>query len=61
MPELLIILAIAVLLFGSTKLPQLGRSLGGAIRGFKKSVSGEDESADESAQSKPAAKTDKPA
>lgn len=35
-PELLIILAVFVLLFGGTKLPQLGSSLGQAIRNFKR-------------------------
>lgn len=43
MPELLLIFAIIVLLFGSSKLPQLGAGLGQAIRGFKKSFNGEDE------------------
>ena len=38
MPELLIILVIALLVFGVGKLPQIGSSLGGAIREFKKSV-----------------------
>jgi sec-independent protein translocase protein TatA len=37
--ELIIILAIGGLLFGAKKLPELGRGLGEAIRGFKKSVS----------------------
>jgi len=34
-PELLIILAIALLIFGSNKLPKLARSLGEASREFK--------------------------
>jgi sec-independent protein translocase protein TatA len=34
-PELLIILAIALLIFGSNKLPKLARSLGQASREFK--------------------------
>jgi sec-independent protein translocase protein TatA len=43
-PELLIILAIALVIFGPKKLPDLGRSLGQAIRGFKEAVKdGEDE------------------
>jgi sec-independent protein translocase protein TatA len=41
--EILIILAIALLFFGPSKLPQLGASLGEAIRGFKKGMSGLDE------------------
>ncbi len=35
LPELLIILVIVVLLFGTSKLPQLGKGLGDAIRNFK--------------------------
>jgi len=38
-PEISIILAIAVLLFGSSKLPQLGKGLGEAISGFRNAVS----------------------
>ncbi len=34
--ELLIIFAVLLLLFGGAKLPQLGSSLGSAIRNFKK-------------------------
>ena len=41
--EIVIILAIALLFFGPSKLPQLGASLGEAIRGFKKGVHGLDE------------------
>jgi sec-independent protein translocase protein TatA len=33
--ELLIILAIIVLLFGSTRLPQLGKALGETVKNFK--------------------------
>jgi len=36
--ELLIILVIILLLFGSTKLPALGKSLGEAIKNFKKGI-----------------------
>jgi len=35
--ELLIILGIAVLIFGPTKLPQLGKAVGQTINNFKKS------------------------
>lgn len=43
--ELLIILVILVLLFGASRLPKLGRSMGQSIRGFKKGLNedGEDE------------------
>jgi sec-independent protein translocase protein TatA len=43
--ELIIILAVGGLLFGAKKLPELGRGLGEAIRGFKKSVSEPEEKA----------------
>lgn len=43
MPELLLILAIVVLLFGATKLPALGAGLGHGLRSFKRSFSGDDE------------------
>ena len=39
--ELMIILLIAFLIFGSKRLPELGGSLGQAIRGFKKAMEGE--------------------
>lgn len=38
MPELVVILLIALVVFGAAKLPQIGSSLGSAIREFKKSV-----------------------
>lgn len=37
-PELIIVLVIVVLLFGSTKLPKLAKSLGQASKEFKKGV-----------------------
>lgn len=37
-PELLVILVIAVLIFGPKRLPELGQNLGKAIREFKKSA-----------------------
>jgi len=38
LPELLIILAIVILIFGVNKLPRLGKGLGEGIRNFKDSV-----------------------
>jgi len=41
--EILFILLIVVVLFGSSKIPQLGRGLGEGIRNFKKGLKGDDE------------------
>jgi sec-independent protein translocase protein TatA len=46
-PELMVILVIALVIFGPSKLPQIGSGLGKAIRDFKKGVTGgEDEDSD---------------
>jgi sec-independent protein translocase protein TatA len=42
--ELLIILVIVALLFGTKKLKNIGSDLGGAVKGFKKSMSDDNES-----------------
>ena len=36
LPEILLILVIALLIFGAAKLPEIGRSLGKALSEFKK-------------------------
>jgi len=41
--ELIIILVIIIVLFGATKLPQIGSGIGQAIKNFKKSVREGDE------------------
>ena len=43
LPEMLIIMVIALLVFGPKKLPSLGKSLGEGIISFKKALSGQDE------------------
>lgn len=59
--ELVLILVIVLVVFGATKLPQLGDGLGRAIKNFKKSVGSLDEidvtprSADKAATDKAAA------
>ncbi|WP_013323574.1 TatA/E family twin arginine-targeting protein translocase [Gloeothece verrucosa] len=35
LPEMILILVVALLIFGPKKLPEIGRSLGKAIRGFQ--------------------------
>ena len=44
MGELLIILLIVLLFVGAKRLPELGRSMGEAVREFKKGVQGDDKS-----------------
>jgi len=41
LPELLIILTIVLLIFGTTRLPKLASSMGKAVREFRKSTEGE--------------------
>lgn len=43
MPELLVILAIVVLLFGSKKIPELAKGLGSGIKNFKKAMREDEE------------------
>jgi sec-independent protein translocase protein TatA len=43
LPELLIILGIAVLLFGGRKIPEVAKGLGEGIRNFKNALKNPDE------------------
>ncbi|HKR63684.1 MAG TPA: twin-arginine translocase TatA/TatE family subunit [Thermoanaerobaculia bacterium] len=45
LPELLIILFIVVIIFGASKLPQLGRGLGEGISNFRDGLKGKDDKA----------------
>jgi sec-independent protein translocase protein TatA len=45
-PELLVILGVAVLLFGGKKIPELAKGLGEGIRNFKDALKGEPEKPD---------------
>ncbi|MCY4044785.1 MAG: twin-arginine translocase TatA/TatE family subunit [Cellvibrionales bacterium] len=49
--ELVIILLIVLILFGSKRLKSLGTDLGSAIKGFKKSVADDADKTDEKAAS----------
>jgi len=40
LPELLVILVVAVFLFGGNKIPELAKGLGEGIRNFKESMKG---------------------
>ena len=42
-PEMLILLAIVLVVFGAGKLPQIGSSMGKSITNFKKAIDGKDE------------------
>jgi sec-independent protein translocase protein TatA len=52
-PELLLILAIAMLLFGVGRVSKIGGEMGSAIREFRKGLRGEDEDTAESKPDKP--------
>jgi len=54
--ELIIILAIVLLLFGSRKLPDPARSLGKSSREFKKGLQEQEDEKDEPPKEAPAAK-----
>jgi sec-independent protein translocase protein TatA len=45
--ELIVILSIVVVLFGASRIPQLGRGIGEGIRNFKKGLKGDDSEAEQ--------------
>jgi sec-independent protein translocase protein TatA len=47
LPEVLLVLAIVLIIFGPKRLPQLGRSLGSGMRNFKESVAARHKDEDE--------------
>jgi sec-independent protein translocase protein TatA len=53
-PEILLILAIVLIVFGVGRLPQVGGAIGKGIRAFRKAQSGEDDE-----EEKPKAKATK--
>ena len=53
LPEMLVILAIVVVLFGATKLPQLGKGMGEAIGNFKKAQRAANEDANDEVDATP--------
>lgn len=54
--EMLIVLAVVLLLFGGTRLPQLAKGLGQSIKEFKKGVAQIEDGAEVEAQSRPQAR-----
>ena len=53
--EILLLLLVALLLFGAKRLPEIGKSLGRGMREFKDSVTGKDRDDDEPAAELPPA------
>ena len=58
-PELIVIFVVALIVFGPSKLPEFDKSLGEAIRGFKKAVNEPDKTPIDSASSNDAHDTNK--
>ncbi len=50
LPELLVILGVAVLLFGGRKIPEVAKGLGEGIRNFKTALKGDEKTAEEKKQ-----------
>jgi sec-independent protein translocase protein TatA len=50
LPELLVVLVIILVIFGASRLREIGGALGGAISEFRRSVSGQDEEDQEPAE-----------
>lgn len=42
-PELIVILVIVIVIFGSSRIPELGRGLGEGIRNFRKGMKGDED------------------
>ncbi len=57
LPEILIVLVIVLVIFGPKRLPELGRSLGSATRGFKDSITGKDDELPAGSETKTDART----
>ncbi len=57
--QLLILLAVVILIFGTKKLKNIGGDLGSAIKGFKSAVKDGDKDGDNAAQNKVAEDEDK--
>lgn len=51
-PSLILILVIALIIFGPGKLPGVGKALGESIHGFKKGIAGDDEKKDDAVEVK---------
>ena len=54
LPELVVILVVAVLLFGGKKIPEVAKGIGEGIRNFKHALKGEEQTAPTPDDKKPA-------
>ena len=54
LPELLIILAILIIIFGANRLPGLGRGIGNAIKNFKDEMKDKDDEGSDKDQNRKA-------
>jgi sec-independent protein translocase protein TatA len=54
LPELLIILAIVIIIFGANRLPGLGRGIGNAIKNFKDEMKDKDDEGSDKDQNRKA-------
>ena len=52
LPELLVVLVIVLVIFGASRLREIGGALGGAISEFRRSVSEKDEEDEKPAEAK---------
>ena len=52
LPELLVVLVIVLIIFGASRLRDIGGALGGAISEFRRSVSEQDEEDEKPAEAK---------
>jgi sec-independent protein translocase protein TatA len=54
--HLLVIVGVALLMFGPKKLPELGKGIGEGIRGFKAAIGGDEDRSEASASRQPESK-----
>jgi sec-independent protein translocase protein TatA len=60
LPEILVVLVIALIIFGPKRLPELGKSLGKGIREFRGSISGDNDDEDDKPELESGAKAGEP-
>ena len=60
LPEILVVLVIALIIFGPKRLPELGKSLGKGIREFRGSISGDNDDEDDKPELESGSKAGEP-